>query len=333
MGEKTEMMAMSGLSYHIMITDLEDNTKKQGIDVFARLLLIDTPVAEQILGSYPIVFLSDVNRDEYKRLKPKLLEISKSGVEFTVTTKAPVSTPHVTWLSRPNYMEAGGKLIRYVEFQWRGNAFVCPNCNETFLFQRMGNPLARFVKTQEKPAEGAVSEVSVADVVPDQAESVEPVAEEVMELNEPELVVEETPVAGEEVNIEPMEPAEEDTAEVVELTPLSISELPAEELPEAEDILTEVAPVEEVAAPVTKAPAEESNNNLFLSKIVAKDKKESAAKLISEIKGISLEEARKLTERMLIPVLKEVTEAEAKACLDRFKKLGVAGRITKMATR
>ena len=69
-------------------------------------------------------------------------------------------------------------------------------------------------------------------------------------------------------------------------------------------------------------------HGLVLSRILDPDKKEVAAELIKEIRGMSLDEARRLTDRTIIPVLKDVTREEAEYHLDAFKDKNIAGRIT-----
>ena len=69
-------------------------------------------------------------------------------------------------------------------------------------------------------------------------------------------------------------------------------------------------------------------HGLVLSRILDPDKKEVAAELIKEIRGLSLDEARRLTDRTIIPVLKDVTREEAQYHLDTFKDRNIAGRIT-----
>lgn len=387
---------VDALNYQVLITKVEQKHFASLVSSFAQLFLLDSFVAEQILKSYPIVFLSGIKRDEYKAIKPKLLNTSKSGVEFTVTTKTLVSVPCVSWLTRPRYTEPGGKLVKHVEFQWRGNAFVCPNCGETFLFQRLGNPLARFSKTKEKSVEkatpvppSALPSVSQTEdvgfqwrgnvfVCPNCGESFlfrrigNPLARFIKAKEKPAEVTPTPPVAApsvsqpkevpkvapaEQENVPLADPvpaapsskASEDVVEltpipsgaseegIVELTPLPPSEIPDEGLPEAVDILTEevppVAPVKEAPGTTSEAPTDTGRHNVFLSRIISKDKKGTAAKLITEIKGISIEESRKLVDRMLIPVLKEVTKSEARTCLGKFKELGVSGKITKVSRK
>lgn len=68
---------------------------------------------------------------------------------------------------------------------------------------------------------------------------------------------------------------------------------------------------------------------LVLSRIANHEKREEAARLISEIKGVPYPEAMRLTERTIIPVLKGVDKALAERQLERFKQHQISGRVTK----
>ena len=74
-------------------------------------------------------------------------------------------------------------------------------------------------------------------------------------------------------------------------------------------------------------PAPKSNW-LRLSRIGDPDKKDKAAELIAEIKGCPLDEAQRLTDRTIIPVLKGVSREVAEYHLDKFKRFKIAGRVT-----
>jgi hypothetical protein len=76
------------------------------------------------------------------------------------------------------------------------------------------------------------------------------------------------------------------------------------------------------------APKGAGDHGLVLSRISDPDKKERAAELIAEIKGCSLDDASRLTERTIIPVLKGVSRDVAEFHLDKFRRYKIAGRVT-----
>jgi hypothetical protein len=78
-----------------------------------------------------------------------------------------------------------------------------------------------------------------------------------------------------------------------------------------------------------KPAADDGEYSVFLSKIVSSDRRRKAVELLTDIKGISEGEAEKLTNKMIIPVVKGVSKDEAEDILDRFKKSKISGRITR----
>jgi len=76
------------------------------------------------------------------------------------------------------------------------------------------------------------------------------------------------------------------------------------------------------------APKGAGDHGLVLSRISDPDKKERAAELIAEIKGCNLDDAARLTERTIIPVLKGVSRDVAEFHLDKFRRYKIAGRVT-----
>jgi hypothetical protein len=75
-------------------------------------------------------------------------------------------------------------------------------------------------------------------------------------------------------------------------------------------------------------PSGDGEHGLVLSRIADPDKKEQAAEIIAEVKGCNLDEARRLTDRTIIPVLKGVSREVAEFHLEKFKRVKIAGRVT-----
>ncbi len=76
------------------------------------------------------------------------------------------------------------------------------------------------------------------------------------------------------------------------------------------------------------APTGDGDHGLVLSRIADPDKKEQAAEIIAEVKGCNIDEARRLTDRTIIPVLKGVSREVAEFHLEKFKRVKIAGRVT-----
>ncbi|MBK8205924.1 MAG: hypothetical protein IPK87_03910 [Planctomycetes bacterium] len=87
--------------------------------------------------------------------------------------------------------------------------------------------------------------------------------------------------------------------------------------------------------PITKqikkpGAAEEGDGNftVFLSPPKGADKKQAAAEIIADIQGIDVNAAMQLAGKMIVPVVKGVSEGEANSIRDRFKDAGLSCRIT-----
>lgn len=85
-----------------------------------------------------------------------------------------------------------------------------------------------------------------------------------------------------------------------------------------------------VASASAKKPAvaDTGNFTVFLSPPKGADKKQAAAEIIAEIQGIDMNSAMALAGKMIVPVVKGVSEDEAQGVRDRFKDAGLSCRIT-----
>ncbi len=442
-------------TFDIILSSVDEAQTEALAPQLAKAFSLDPESAATILRSAPIVFLQGVAKPDVRTVKKHLLEISKSGAEFTITTQAAAELPRVIWAQRPKFGEAAsGDLVHELRWDFGKNAFVCPGCGEAFLLRRIG-PLAKRLTaaTAAQPAATAAkpsAPAAPAKAAPAAASSrqgrsapVDEPLEAVVPLESIEMLekgsveeggeealtpppparkggkpapapargkappppkVEEAEELVEVEEAEELEPAvelpadklsedidlggeDEEAMEVEELATDSgeeveeLEEAEEEEAEEAEE-LEDIEEVEEapraparggrgVAASkekekssVEKAPArsparltypkpaaakaaeeeeeEEKESgggddegsddvqfSVFLSRIPTPDKQSQAAKLISEIRGVSVAEAKELASRMVIPVLKDVSQAEAEKCLEKFKKIKISGRMTK----
>lgn len=67
---------------------------------------------------------------------------------------------------------------------------------------------------------------------------------------------------------------------------------------------------------------------VFLSPPKGTTKRATAAEIIADVKGIDLDAANALAGKMIVPVVKGVSEGEAQSVRDRFKEAGLSCRIT-----
>ncbi|MBI2921414.1 MAG: hypothetical protein HYY18_10065 [Planctomycetes bacterium] len=133
----------SDAEFYIVIEAARDSKMAEATAGFAKTFTVEAKIAEQILKSSPIVFLSRLTKQDIRVLKPKLVDLSSAGIEFRITTKPADRIPKVNWPIKPQFGTGeGGQLITTVSFIWDNNAFVCPSCGESFVFRRVGKPRA-----------------------------------------------------------------------------------------------------------------------------------------------------------------------------------------------
>lgn len=177
---------------------------------------------------------------------------------------------------------------------------------------------------------------------PQELEPVEEEAAEVQEL-EPEEELEELPEVSEEAEEAGQEEEEEEEVPPPPKPAPGKGKAAAKEPPKKVEP-AKAAPGKGAAAPAKGAPPkkpepklvhkggeeeEEVLYSVFLSRIPTPEKQVQAAKLICDVRKVPLAEAKELASRMVIPVLKDVAKEEAESVLEKFKKIKVAGRMTK----
>lgn len=428
-------------AFDIILSSVDETKVDALTPELASAFSLEADAAGQILKSAPIVFLHGMSKSDVRHIKKHLVELSRNGADFTITTQAAVDLPKVVWAHKPKFGEAAsGETISELRFDLGRNAFVCPGCGETFLFRRVGNLAHKLTAAtaapalKEEPVAPAAKPVAPTPSLPAPAHAKaagksapapkveEEALEAVVPLESIEMLekggvdeVEEEPEAAtppppalvrkggksapppkaakheeEEEAAEELEPdmevaaddlsedmdlgadKEEEAEEIAEIEEVE----EAEEMEEIEEVEEEeeAAEEEEEEAPARPAPgkgrgagasrgatakpaakpsyapakkAEEKEEeeeeagedggeggddvqfSVFLSRIPTPDKQSAAAKLISDMRGVSMAEAKELASRMVIPVLKDVSKDEAEKCLERFKKIKVSGRMTK----
>ncbi|MDQ7779634.1 MAG: hypothetical protein RDV41_07980 [Planctomycetota bacterium] len=418
-----------GIEYNVILTYTPDIGLEEAATEFARYFRFEQEVAEQILKSCPVVFLRRMSKGDIRSIRSSLIELSKLGIEFTVSPHLPKDIPHVLWPFQPSFASTPeGEVVKCINFQWAGNAIVCPGCGETFVFRPIGRPTLKPEPAAPEPAAApapAPVPAPARAAAPAPARAAAPAAppataapkgkapvsarhkeepkpapkgkeaakggrklakapepevelelEEEIEPIEEIAEVEEIQEVEEVVALE--EPAEEPIAEieeVIDLTEPDMEVVPLEE-PEPEEPpkpapkkgkeppkaaakapAAPAKPAAKAAAPPKAEPAEEPEEeqappaktapakppkkapadadsgdmqySVFLNRIGAKEKQEQAAKVLAEVRGCSLAEAREQAKKVIVPVLRDVSKEEADTCLKRFTDMGLQGKTTK----
>ena len=347
--------------FFLIIADVENGLDDSISGEFASAFSLDPEIAGQILKSTPIVFAQNLNKKEVKAISPKLQELSEKGIEFRVTARTPEKTPKINWPVRPQFTAGGAAGSNGLAFEWNNNAFICPSCNETFLFRRLGKlnfekaaastpvptqavaaaaPAAKAAAPVAQPAAPAEEDIDISisddmddelmEIVEDDAvEAVETVGEEdLLEISEDVEVADEV----EEIELEDVDLTSEvgDVDDIdLEVDEISLDDETVTDEDQPEGVIsppeeTAVGELEEEAAPAG------DRYNVFLSKISDSAKREKAAGLLSKVKGCSAAEAKELATRLVIPLAKGVSKDHAEDVLGQFKKLKVFGRMTKV---
>jgi hypothetical protein len=290
------------LTYSIVITNVFPERINSLSTEFANVFGLESSLVTQILKGSPIIFAEKLPRNDIRAIKPKLLELSKGGIEFTITTEVSSFMPKVLWTIPFRYIEGKtGDLLKSVNFQWNGNAFSCPSCGETFVFQRIGNPFAEKAAPCAETKSDAKDQPNLPKTQPAIPIKQEAVPEKIMGL---------TPI--EEEVLEPI-------PEILELTP--------ENSAEALEAIEEVIDAPEIIEEAIMGPTVD----MALQDIRAypSSKRENAAKIISEISDKPIEEIRKLISRSSSPMFSEISESQATEGMEQLKKIGISVKILK----
>lgn len=318
---------------------------------------LDPALTQAMLKTTPIIFATKLTKSEVKALSPRLQELSKQGFEFRITART-AKLPKVNWLVRPNFALPSTGSSGPVAFDFQNTAFVCPSCGDTFVFARVGKiplsdanpgtpplpatptPLPSKSATGSipvaKPAEPPKVKVSIppkleledgaganptyakksGDAFAD-AELVEPLTDEALEGGDV-AIDEDAP----QIDLSSIEgPAEGESNPAIK-TSVNLSSA-------LDDTLNEQAS-KETAAAQAQAIANGELYNVFVPEVKDKARLEEVVKLVMQVRGLSEEEARKLTKRLMIPVAKGVSKDEAERILAQFKKIKTTGRMTKV---
>jgi len=126
--------------FSLLVTEADPAILDEAAGSLADAFHLDPIVAQQVVKTAPIVFARGLSKHEVKSLSPKLLELSKMGIEFRITARPTGKMPRLNWPVRPHFTAGGSKGPALTPtFDWDDSAFVCPSCGEAFLFKRIGS--------------------------------------------------------------------------------------------------------------------------------------------------------------------------------------------------
>jgi len=125
--------------FSLLVTEADPAILDEAAGSLADAFHLDPIVAQQVVKSAPIVFIRGLSKHEVRSLSPKLMELSKMGIEFRITARSTGKMPRLNWPVRPHFIAGGspGPAVTPT-FDWDDSGFVCPSCGEAFLFKRIG---------------------------------------------------------------------------------------------------------------------------------------------------------------------------------------------------
>jgi ribosomal protein L7/L12 len=85
--------------------------------------------------------------------------------------------------------------------------------------------------------------------------------------------------------------------------------------------------ITDTTAESSPAPTDAVLFNVFVPEVRDPQRREEAIQLLAEIRGVPIDEARKLAQRLMIPVARDVTKEQAEEILSRFRKIRAFGRM------
>lgn len=363
--------------FNLIILDVDKDKLDTVSSEFANAFSLDENIANHIIKSAPIVFITMLTRQELKILTPKVVDLSSKGIEFRITARSVDKMPKVEWHIRPEFTVGSQAIPSGITFKWEKEAaFEIPKPIETpppqpvekVIIDRKIHKVEKVEFPQVKEIEmPKIEEIKIPKVEEEVVPELELVSDEELlpildfaeelpmleSIEEKEIAVStksplppsEKGSSLEDIDLELLEllnqpnkkqaaePLSSEKAKEKEIIDLSVQ---PEEIQVVEPLLDEKEELSlDTEGKIKEDVAEEKESvetyNVFLPQIKDEEKKQQAAKLIAEIKGISLEEATDLAGRVVIPILKGVPQVEAEKALEKFKKIGLYGTMTKKA--
>jgi len=322
-------------NFKIVLSEITGN-REIILQELAQLLMIDTTYASQIISTTPIILLDGLLQDQAGKVMDQFAELLHLGAKIEMVDVLKKSLPRLSWPEPPAILTRGKGSAKSSQA-----IIACPHCGKPITISVVSRPAAESKGKDTTDLETK----SIKPIAPD-PRIAQALKKSVKEKTSPPPVATATPKSKNKKNDEPSHfydtPIDLDTFEK-EVAALN-EEDKFSGMPDVPDIL-DLAEVQKVTNKATPIPSEEGatpplgedpisddatgNFNIFMSRPSSKPKRESAAEILAEIKGISLEEAQKLAEKMIIPVAKGISQTRANRYKQKLKTAGIPSRVTK----
>ena len=113
--------------FSLIVVEVDAAIIDEAAESLSEAFRLDPGVTQQVLRSAPIVFARGLTKHEIKAITPKLVDLSKMGIEWRVTARPTGKLPKLNWPVRPQFTagNSGGAALTPA-FDWQDSAFVCP---------------------------------------------------------------------------------------------------------------------------------------------------------------------------------------------------------------
>lgn len=300
-------ISVAANTYNLIIRHVDDSGSPEVINAFAKAFSLPLDASKNILSSCPIIFTRDLSKSDYKAILRTLIELSKLGIEFKVTSN-PGDISEVKWAQKPA-IASGTLKAGQCTIATNQPTIACPNCGELFVVQRLNTPAQVTAESVESATEAEPEaqpiETSKSQIKPEIKSQSKPgnlvVKPEQKEEPAPEHEFEEI----NELDIEPVEDIKKvsksdqrlEEPEIVLNETVSGSKQEAGELEEIEEI-------EEIAEELPGEPPAKTSGAKGQTKQTSKQEE------TEEISDISIDDIEELEEIVDEPVDKEPEAVE-----------------------
>ncbi len=315
-------------------------------DRIASVFPIRKEMAMQLASSCPIIILDELSQGEANAVYNAMNDVVEAGAAIKVVQSDTLTSKmtRIKWPERPKIkgMDLESLSDQTVEDVGEGTVtkHVCPHCGngilvsmdqygENLMVQPDGEvipsmPAGSSPPPPQQPLAPAGTEefiLSNDDLIAEIEEPHIPKTEEITNILDSVFAGTEDGGTGSGLwaDNSALEPAASDPLP----PPPSPTPAPAPAPPPAAGGFAPAAPADPRGATV----GDDKSYNVFLPKLTSEDKKTKAIPLIVEISGISEGEAQKLSNRIVIPLVKGVSKEEAEGIKDKFMAIGILPRI------
>ncbi|MFH1423078.1 MAG: hypothetical protein ABIH42_10255 [Planctomycetota bacterium] len=347
--------------YKLLLQNVNEKSFEKTRDEIQKIFNIGEGQANDIIKTAPIVLMDDIaDLVEANTARDKFQLLIDAGAEIVVTDELLEHIPRLRWKELPELAseekkklseEASPPLTKYHFILDEKGVFKCPSCGEIFLLRPLYPEERQEVFAQAEILKRFGTEKPTGkDKIPAYGKNKKP---EVIKKAEPEALDLASFEKGlKELGYGQPKVPEQNTEQFFE----KLETLPADKSPQGtptEKIQKEMEqphanipaaqrirkkpfslsmkkgerPSEEIQEP-PRVVHTEGFHGVVIAQLTSNERRNKAAKLMTEVTGMPFDEARDLCQGVLVNVLREVSEEEAKTICQKFKDIGIMAKVT-----